>query len=267
MSRRPRRRSDGGIALVLGGVALGVLGAGAIGGVIAFQLLRQEQPVDDLLCPANSLPSSHTIVVVDQTSAFTATQVATVRAVILQERDAIPVRGRLTLLYLDPDRPSEPTQIFTRCNPGTAADTDPWLADPERVQRNWRRQFEAPLDEALARLMQPNDSTTSPIIQTLRGLEWRPDFGREQAGRRLVIVSDMLENSSLHSLYAANPEDRAFSELEGGSPASVIFPEFAGVVVHVRLLRSENTIPYQDEQFESFWQQYFARTNANLERF
>lgn len=265
MARRSsRRRTDGGgLSLVLGGIALGLLGAGAIGSVIAFQILRQEQPVDELLCPANSLPSSHTIILVDQTSTFTNTQIATVRNAILQERDALPVRGRLTLLYLDPDQPTEPRQIFTRCNPGTAADTDPWLADPERVQRNWQRQFEAPLDVALSELTQPTDSDTSPIIQTLRGLEWRPDFGREQPGRRLVVVSDMLENSELHSLYL----DRAFSGLENSSSASAIFPEFSGVVVHVRLLRSENTISYQDEQFEAFWRQYFARTHAELEGF
>lgn len=180
------------------------------------------------------------------------------------ERRRVPVRGRLTLLYLNPERPSDPIQIFSRCNPGTAADTDPWLDDPERVQREWVRQFEAPLDQALEMLLTPSESSTSPILETVRGLTWRSDFTQEQAERRIVLVSDMLQNSVAHSMYAQEVSERTFEAFERRPRAELQIPDLNSVDVDLHILRSEEALPYQDEAFESFWHDYFGRTGAEL---
>lgn len=241
-----------------------MLGAAAIGGVIVFQAMRQGEAHDAFLCPANGPPVAHTVVVVDQTTQFTGLQIETVRAVVMQERDRIPIRGRLTLLYLNPERPSDPIQIFSRCNPGAAADTDIWLDDPARAQREWQRQFEAPLDVALTDLLAPGRAGTSPIIETLRGLVWRPDFSEAQAQRRVVLVSDMLQNSDAFSFYSAHHRLGGFSRFVENASNRQYIPPLGGVQLEVRVLRSEEAVPYQDAAFGDFWRAYFAETHVIL---
>lgn len=260
--RRSHRLDKRTLLPIAAGLLLAVLGLAAIGSVVAFQVMRKEALTDEILCPVQAKPVSHTIVLVDQSSTFTTTQIAVVRDTILRARDQTPDRGRLTLVYLNSGRPYEPREIFSRCNPGNGDDTDPWLDDPERVRRNWIRQFEVPLDEALKELASPAESETSPILETLQAIEWRPDFSRDQSARRLIVVSDMLQNSELFSLYSKT--DRTYDDLLRRPQVSSRLAHLRNVRVEIRLLRGPTTVEYQDNQFVEFWSKYFAVSEAQL---
>lgn len=217
-------------------------------------------PLDADLCP--SKPTSATLILVDQTSTFTAAQIQTVRQVILAARTETPAGGRLSLLYLVADAPYEPSLIFAKCNPGSGRDANIWLTDPAKVQRQWEAQFQAPLDEALRLLEKPTSSPTSPIMENIRSVGWRSDFRKPQPRRKLVIISDMVQNSPMLSMYA---RDELASDKLTRDEAARTFPDLTDVLVNVRILRSSDTIAYQGEDFERSWRKYFESAGATLE--
>ncbi len=108
--------------------------------------------------------------------------------------------------------------VFEMCNPGTEEQVNSWIENPRQMQQKFDEQFAAPLDAVLVTLLRPGIAPRSPIIETIQGL-------RSSGKERLMIVSDMLQNSqrlSFYNSYQAFNQDNIAEVCGMSSPYSSI---------------------------------------------
>lgn len=244
-----------------------------------FYLVMPEKPVlDENMCLSDHPLQAHTIILVDQTDPLTPFQ-----AQYLIERisnigkqsgsDALARFEKLSLVKIVDQGNLLIDEKFSFCNPGTAKDANELIDTPSWMERDFNNFFKAPLKEAVGRLAEPKKGLKrSYIFDTIALTTLRKDFDASIADRRLIIVSDMLENTSRFSHYTppfnasangAFNNERFLRSLEGGSPT----PNLNDIEVEVIYLHRENGKGIQSYAHQNFWQRLLSSFGAREVRF
>lgn len=237
--------------------------AAVLGGITYLYLTLTPEEYDaETLCLVDALPP-HRVVVIDKTDLYSPEQADGIEHLILDQRDGLAVGERLSLYELNESGQLLNTNRFSLCNPGAGEQVNPLYRNPERVQARYEALFADPLDRALADLVLPKDAPSSPIIEALARLAQDPTFDNTVPGRRIVLVSDMLQNSDIFSVYGRRRgalEDRI---PPAGTVANAIRDTYGdslrGVRLEVRLIPRES---WQDEQhgpLQAYWDDVFRR--------
>ena len=165
-ARRRRRRSSAwrlhalGIALIIGVVTV-VVGGSFLYFYVAAGQLELDQ---ETFCPVDG-PQTVTVVLVDRTDPYTPVQQAGIQNALELIRTSVPKYGALGLYAVGPTDQGV-LELFARiCNPGRGDEINPLIGNPRRVEQRWREGFKAPLDALFARLLQPGEAATSPILE------------------------------------------------------------------------------------------------------
>jgi hypothetical protein len=164
------------VASVLAGVAL-------VGFFAAPSLLRGPPRDQETLCPKTG-PVGHTLVLVDKSDPWSEVQAGRLKKLVKQIGDDLPA-DRMMSIYVFKDV-FEPgfRPLIALCNPGRTASG-------------------RPLDEALVVLTQPAKGNLSPIVEAVGDVVSRRENRVPSGDRTLVLVSDMLQNSSQFSFFGA----------------------------------------------------------------
>ncbi len=117
-------------------------------------------------------------------------------AFIRSLKSVIKRHERLSVYILDETGTYSPSPVFDMCNPGTGEQGNVLWENQRLMQEKFKEQFAAPLDEALETLLRPGTARRSLIIETMHGL-------RGSGEERLMIVSDMMQNSDRLSFYGS----------------------------------------------------------------
>jgi hypothetical protein len=273
MSRARRRRRSGGgdgwkIAL---GVLAGVIALGGLGGMMWLNATVERPPVLDAvtLCPTG--PALHhptdgaspvTVVLLDGSDALPEIAQLEVTKALTDLAESIPVGGLLDMRRLDPAHPRGAV-LFQRCNPGDGAGLSEWTANPEAARRRWLADFREPIDAIIARGVPVADAETSPIMATVQGIAVEYFRGRNnpEAPNRLVIVSDMLENTPDYSQYREPLDYPAFA----GSPAARKFAtDLHGAEVTVYYVSRDRSGEADSGAHIRFWDSWIADNGGRL---
>jgi len=123
----------------------------------------------------------------------------------------------------------------------------------------WRRQFEWPIDHAVERLTRVPTASTSPILETVTSITWRPDFNASVPHRRLRIVSDLLEYSP--KIFSGYDEHGSWGDYQRSPLARDLKPNFANVTVRIDLLHRPAFLRKQ-ETAQQFWTRWFDEFGA-----
>ncbi|MAK63382.1 MAG: hypothetical protein CMF75_01350 [Maricaulis sp.] len=235
----------------------------AILGAISYAafVLKPAEYDSQTLCLADTVPP-HRVVVIDKTDLYSPQQADSIAGLILSERDALAVGERLSLYELNESGELRNTNRFSLCNPGAGEQVNPLYRNPERIQARYEALFAEPLDRALADLVTPKDAPSSPIIEALARLGLDPAFDRTAPGRRIVLVSDMLQNSDVFSVYGrrrafedrvppVNEVARAIRDTYGDS--------LRGVQLEIRLIPRENWEIEQRGILMDYWNAVFQQ--------
>jgi hypothetical protein len=232
-----------------------------VGGVLGSNLLHRSPALDkDTLCRKDVPLQYHTVLVVDATDAFTRDQAVRVRASVADERAALPKYGKLTMLFVTPNKPFEPEDILSLCNPGSGSEADPLLSNPGQIESNWRKQFAEPIDAAVVRLLSLPTAKRSPILETITAATWRYDFDSRISHRRLRIVSDLLQH-----------EFGGYSHYQGGDPwqrftrsalTKKVEADLTGVAVRIDYLLRPEAMQHQGEAHRKFWERWLTERGA-----
>ncbi len=89
--------------------------------------------------------------------------------------------------------------LISLCNPGKTASE--FIGNPRREYVKWVEKFGRPLDDALKVLTQPGKGNQSPIVEAIGDVVARRENRVEAGDRKLLIVSDMLQNSSQYTMF------------------------------------------------------------------
>ncbi|MCR9129641.1 MAG: hypothetical protein NXI12_08975 [Alphaproteobacteria bacterium] len=236
---------------------------GILGGISYLALVLQPEEYDpDTLCLAGDVPP-HVGVVIDKTDLYSPEQAARIEALVLENRDRLQISERMTLFELDARGELVNTNDFSLCNPGRGDQINPLYRNPQRVEARYQALFEGPLQAALSDLVEPKESPSSPIIESLARLAVTENFGPETPGRRIVLVSDMLQNSQLFTVYGRN---RGALESRLPDPRDVaaaiedeVGDALAGVTIEVYLIPRRTWERDQETVIRAYWSEVFRQ--------
>jgi len=177
--------------------------------VVAFLYAKATAPdhpklVAETLCPVDG-PRSITVVLVDASDDIHEAGRREALTYLEDLADTLPDFGRLELRVLSPGMPGGRT-VFDKCNPGDGSNLDQLVANPALARKRWSEGFRAPLESALQTELTPSEAETSPIIETIQNISVQRFAGRAAAAvpKRLVLISDMIENDRDYSQYRGN---------------------------------------------------------------
>jgi hypothetical protein len=211
-------------------------------------------------CPSGE-PDGMTVLLVDSTDSLGEAQRLDLRNQLLAEVANTPRGGAVQLwrVAAGGEVPAPASELT--CNPGSEA--NPWIENEHRIARNYNDRFRKPLELQLEALIEGQSDRESPIMETVQAIALRTMTStmRSRGQRRLIIASDLLQNTSLYSQvrtiepFAAFKTSQAFQAVSG---------PLNGVSVELHYIRRRN--PVQGREHIEFWQAFFASQGATLAR-
>ncbi len=238
------------------GIALIVLALLAAAGLAIAYLLFPRPPILDAssLCPVDG-PRSITVVLVDATDDLAAVTKQEVAKRLADVAEDLPAYGLLDLRVLDP-----PTQgsrsIFARCNPGDGAGLSEFTGNPALARARWLESFQKPAIDGVNNSLSSSEASFSPIMAAIQRIAIERFTGKEleKLPRSLIVVSDMLENTSAYEQYLG---DLTFQRYQNSPAYRVFRTDLHGADVSVLYVQRATKRPISSASLAIFWAEWF----------
>lgn len=255
--RRARREES---RLYLTGAVILAVGISVAAWVVHHQVTRPK-PLDSLtLCPASG-PVGHIVLLVDKTDPLNFTQ-RQAFGVSMQDlvHNRVPEGYLLSVFVLGESFEATAQPTVELCNPGSDVGKSELTANLKRLRKQYLDRFVRPLEEAAESLIADQAASASPIFEMLQ-LVGINGFRKHsvQGPRRLIIVSDMLQNTSEFSMYRALPDFSLFVDSPYGQRVQA---DLANVDVEIHYLMTQPR--WQTRGHLLFWEKYLDRSGARL---
>jgi hypothetical protein len=246
---------------VLGVIAVAAL---LVVSVALWRLAGQRVPVwKDTLCPQAGIRSL-TVVIVDTTDSITPLQRESLRNHFHRIKSGLEKYEALQLFSVDEVTDRVPPPLIEICNPGRGEDENDYTGNPALRAKRWEGAFSNRIDEVLNRLVSTETRRESPIMETIQAAAVIA-FQRhpETMAKKLVLVSDMLQNSPVLSQYREAPD---FAKFGATTAFAGVAADLRGVGVELLYLGREGKRELQNGRHIEFWQAYFQACGATLTR-
>lgn len=208
------------------------------------------------LCPTNRPIAGHTVVIVDRTDRWTpAMSGALTQLIETAQRDTRQYQ-KFSIVSLDADQSVHP--VFSVCNPGEPTFWSDLYRGHRYTQRDFADRFVGAGDHVMEEVAQPAEASTSPIVEYVHRWLGSDDFSAGIADRRLILVSDMRQNSPLYSMYRARGSD-------GLAPVvrSQFGPSAQGVAFDVYFVAHGQDHNISEDEVRTAWDEAFHAIDAN----
>lgn len=264
---RPRRANRGSRSVFLG-VALFVL-VGA--GIAAMFLLRPEAvPRDaETMCPEVG-PSRVTAILVDSTDRVGAVS----RADILGQLDDLASASEPDeMIVAYESQPiseaigSDPLPaLLTVCNPGDPDTANELIQSPALIRKRLEERYREPLERLFQDLLDRLRAPSSPLMENVQAIAVTLLSRRsyDEAPKRLILVSDLLQHSDNLTFYDGLPEYPSFRDSPG---AGALGADLGGIEFEVLLIQREVHESFGGARSVlSFWERWIAEQGGTLAR-
>jgi hypothetical protein len=215
------------------------------------------------LCPAVG-PDGLTVVLIDASDPLNVVQRQDLRNRLQELKDTLGDHFAIDLYALRPFANELLQPEGGRvCNPGSGDHASVLTSNPRLIKERWKSRFSEPLDDIFDRMLQDHTASKSPILESIQSIAVS-EFGHipdRIAARKLVIISDMLQNTDEFSQYR---HLTPFSELRQTAYYRRIRADLHGVEVEIYYI--QRSADMQGKQHIQFWQEYFADSGARLTR-
>ncbi len=236
-----------------------------ITGFAFWQLNKSHVEIDKAtLCPVLGAKAT-TVVLIDRTDSMNPVQ----QGALLQKLDDIkaetPKYGAIEIYSVGQVGEALLRPEVKLCNPGRGEDVDQTIGNPRLVEKRWKEGFQAPLERVFKDMLRPGEAKTSPIAESIQSVAITSFDADNQSGadKRLVIVSDMLQNTPEFNQYVALTPFERFKTTEYYRRVRA---HLDGVRVEILYVRRPTARQIQGEGHIEFWQQFFMDEGATLER-
>lgn len=231
---------------------------------IAYWLVNREGPIDKVtMCPAEG-PQGHVVLLVDKTDPLNFIQKEAFTT-LLQELAGAGVEGvepgyLVSVFALGEDYKATAKPIFEMCNPGSGQGKNELTANLKMLKRQFQEKFHGPMLKLGDELQTANPGKTSPVFEMLQLASINSFRKHDIAGpKRLIIVSDMLQNTPEYSMYKGIEDYQSFRSSEYSKKLHV---DFMGASVELHYIM--NTPHLQTRKQLLFWEEYFKNANGRL---
>jgi hypothetical protein len=233
--------------------------AGVLFSVLALSvtvwLLRPANLDAATLCPTDKPLAGHTVVIVDRTDRWTPAMGSALTQLVENAQRDTDKYEKFSIVSLDAQQSVHP--LFSVCNPGEPT----FFSDLYRGRRYTTRDFEDRFVGAAERIVEdvrePSEANTSPIVEYVHRWLGSDDFNTNVRNRRLILVSDMRQNSALYSMYAS-AEDRLGEVVE-----RQFGPSADGVAFDVYFVAHGRDHNVTEDEVRTAWDSAFGRIGAN----
>ncbi len=206
-----------------------------------------------------------TVVIVDATDSLEPAQSDRLIRELESIRESLPRFSRLNIFVVDGGNPrGTGPAIASVCNPGKPEDADRYFESANIVQQKYSTLFDEPFRVALGQIQQQNTADHSPIIEALETATVS-SFGnmpKNGGTKRVVLISDMIHNTSQASFYKSIPK---FPDFESTDAYRLHRPDLDGVEVTVlEVNRPASKSKVSRVALATFWKKYFQQQGAIL---
>jgi|GEM_PF-2921230 len=195
------RRYAIGTGLIVGGLALLSL--------LVF-VFHPPQLDPATLCPTDKPIEGHTVVIVDRTDKWSSAMGQALRDIVENAQRNTKQYQKFSIVALDAENSTHP--LFSVCNPGAPSFWSDLYRGHRYTARDFDQKFVGAAERVIDQISAPAEAPTSPIVEYVHRWLGGDDFNATIANRRLILVSDMRQNSALYSLYA-HPDGIGMNEV------------------------------------------------------
>ena len=259
MGKRGRRAKQRRTMELLFGT-LAFLAVAAIIGGVAYYLNTRPKELTPNMCPADG-PIAHYVLLVDKTDPLNFTQKQAF-SVLLSElvEKRVPESALLSVFVLGEDFKDNAEPIVELCNPGNGSGKSELTSNLKRLRKQYEERFVGPLLRQSDTLLAAQSSKFSPIFEMLQLVGINAFRKHDVKGeRRLIVISDMLQNTPQFSMYKGDADFRGFAESNYAKKTQL---ELRDVEVELHYLM--NTPQLQTKRNLKFWEDYFSKTGGRI---
>jgi hypothetical protein len=240
------RRYAGGTAAVLFSVlALSV----------TVWLLRPANLDAATLCPTDKPLAGHTVVIVDRTDRWTPAMGAALTQLVENAQRDTDRYEKFSIVSLDADQSVHP--LFSVCNPGEPTFWSDLYRGRRYTTRDFDQRFVGAAEGVVEQVREPSEARTSPIVEYVHRWLGSDDFNANVPERRLILVSDMRQNSALYSIYSGADDGL------GGVVERQFGPAAQGVAFDVYFVAHGRDHNVTEDEVRAAWDHAFSRIGAN----
>ena len=260
--RRPSPRSvgPGGWSVAGTVVVVGLIISIAGGGAWLTAHVPKLDP--ETLCPKSG-PSAVTVILIDATDGLSRVQRAAVNVRLGRVLGDLRLHEQIAVFRISSD--GDPLQpVLTLCRPTRPEEQNQLTGSAKQAQKTFETKFKQRIEAVLQGSLAQGGSDRSPIMEAIQGAavaSFQP-VESSSARKRLVVVSDMLENGAGGSHYRGVPDFEAF---EKTSEFAKTRSDLSGVEATVLYLRRDDGTSTQGRRHADFWASWFAAQGASLE--
>lgn len=241
------------------GLVSGGLGIALAIGVCAAVYVAKLPKYDARGCIVGQPAAAYTAVIVDMTDPLTEQQVA---ALLVRLRRLVATElspnEMLSIWALGdfPDGALHP--IFCLCDPG--ADVNPLVQSARAVRARRDSLFGEPLERAMHELTVVRTAARSPILEGVEEVTELEDFVATQGRKRILLASDLLQNSSWYSTYR---DGSRLDVLAHSEALQSLKGRLSGVAVNIIYIPRKRDAARQGVELRSLWRRALEMCGAS----
>ena len=202
------------------------------------------------------IPKSHTIILIDQTDKLSDRCTKQLKEIFDKLPETIKPKETISIFSIYNNSDITITPILSLTNPGKNANQ--WYENIKHKREVFEKEFLTPLIKTTNGVNTKQESISSPIIETINNLiEWHK-FSCKIPNRKLIIFSDMLQNSSHCSDY---PSSKIVHPISEGCPK---LNNMDNIIVVVYYILRQDKKHLQTQKHKKRWEKLFSDANASF---
>lgn len=255
--RRNKKTKDDTKGYILGFISLLVVGTI---GYSFYQESSNRVEIDELTnCPINGSPS-RTAILIDTTDSLSRDQ-----SLYLERRlDEIVKKSetfaRFDVYFLDQKIEAISPKLSV-CNPGEGDDKSELTSNVRRIKEKWQNDFYTKISSLFSELENVPTSDSSPIVEGIKYVSIDAFVGDQSQKKSLMIISDLLQHSSLLSHYNNGYTETASSD---SSAINSSLPYLTGVNVNIMYIVRPSNRSLQTNKHLVFWENLIQESGGRV---
>jgi hypothetical protein len=222
---------------------------------LSVWLLRPADLDAATLCPTNRPLAGHTVVIVDRTDRWTQAMGAALTQLVENAQRDTDRYEKFSIVSLDAYQSVHP--LFSICNPGEPTFWSDLYRGRRYTTRDFEERFVGAADRVVEQVREPSEARTSPIVEYVHRWLGSDDFNANVSHRRLILVSDMRQNSPLYSIYSG-AEDQL-----GDVVARQFGPAAEGVAFDIYFVAHGRDHNVTEDEVRTAWDHAFGRIGVD----
>jgi len=153
------------------------------------------------------------------------------------------------------------------CNPGRGDQVNALFRNPAQIEERFNEKFNQPLETILEDLVEPKEAPNSPVLEALARLGQTDAFSNRAPARRIVMISDMLQNSDVFTIYGGGgtlPENIPDAISVADTTMRRFGDSLNGVELEIRLIPRQRYVDMQRGALKDYWDEIFAELGVSV---